>query len=119
MLSTVEIGFRIKQRREQLGLTLEDIASQVGVARSTIQRYEVGGITRPKLPVLFSISQALKVSPDWLLGISDVPQKEEKPAALGNELFEKFSKLSAKDQALVRSTMLSMIEQLLSAQSEQ
>ena len=71
MFSTSEIGARIKLRREQLGLTLEDIATQVEVARSTIQRYEAGSIARPKLPVLHSISRALNVSPDWLLGISD------------------------------------------------
>lgn len=73
MLNPKEIGFRIKQRREELGLTLEDIASQVKVARSTIQRYETGSISRPKLPVLYSISQSLRVSPDWLLGITDDP----------------------------------------------
>lgn len=73
MLNPKEIGYRIKQRREELGLTLEDIASQVKVARSTIQRYEAGNINRPKLPVLYSVSQALHVSPDWLLGITDDP----------------------------------------------
>lgn len=73
MLNQKEIGFRIKQRREELGLTLEDIALYVKVARSTIQRYEAGSISRPKLPVLYSISQALRVSPDWLLGITDDP----------------------------------------------
>lgn len=73
MLNQKEIGFRIKQRREELGLTLEDIALYVRVARSTIQRYEAGSISRPKLPVLYSISQALRVSPDWLLGITDDP----------------------------------------------
>lgn len=78
MFSATEIGFRIKERREQIGLTLEDIATHVGVARSTIQRYEVGSINRPKLPVLLSISQALRVNPDWLLGISDIMSQEEK-----------------------------------------
>ena len=53
MLNPKEIGLRIKLRREELGLTLEDIASQVKVARSTIQRYETGSISRPKLPVLY------------------------------------------------------------------
>ena len=87
MLNPKEIGYRIKQRREELGLTLEDIALYVKVARSTIQRYEAGSITRPKLPVLYSISQALQVSPDWLLGITDdpaptTPIRVEKTAAL-------------------------------------
>lgn len=90
MLNPKEIGYRIKQRREELGLTLEDIALYVKVARSTIQRYEAGSITRPKLPVLYSISQALQVSPDWLLGITDDPApttliRAEKTAALAGD----------------------------------
>lgn len=90
MLNPKEIGYRIKQRREELGLTLEDIALYVKVARSTIQRYEAGSITRPKLPVLYSISQALQVSPDWLLGITDdpaptAPVRAEKTAALAGD----------------------------------
>lgn len=89
MLNPKEIGFRIKQRREELGLTLEDIASYVKVARSTIQRYEAGSISRPKLPVLYSISQALRVSPDWLLGITDDPIPSKSLNAESNAAFDR------------------------------
>lgn len=67
-----EIGTRIYTRRKALGLTLQDIADRVHVARSTIQRYEAGTITQMKMPVLYSIAQALSVNPDWLVGKSDV-----------------------------------------------
>jgi transcriptional regulator with XRE-family HTH domain len=65
------IGARIKERRTELDLSLDDIANKVKTARSTIQRYEAGKIARPKIPVLHSIAHALQVDPDWLLGISD------------------------------------------------
>lgn len=68
MNSNLEIGKRIKSRREQLGLTLEDISRQVGVAKSTIQRYETGKIETPKQPVLLSVANVLQVSLDWLTG---------------------------------------------------
>lgn len=61
-----EIGRRIKKARELKNLTLEAIASEVGVARSTIQRYENGKIDKIKLPVIESIAKALSVSPAWL-----------------------------------------------------
>ena len=42
------IANRIKTVREKRGLTLEDIATATGVARSTIQRYETAKIGTPK-----------------------------------------------------------------------
>lgn len=61
-----KIGERISLRRTQLGMTLDDIANEIGVARSTIQRYEKGTINKMKLPVLEAIARSLKVSPAWL-----------------------------------------------------
>lgn len=125
MFNPNEIGFRIKQRREELGLTLEDIATHVKVARSTIQRYEAGSISRPKLPVIYSISQALRVSPDWLLGITDdltpfTPSGEEKTAAedgdglspLEKRLMQLVHRLSDDQKEM----LLAQIELLLSKQ---
>lgn len=68
------IAKRIKQAREIKGCTLEDIASEIGVAKSTIQRYENGLISKPKLPVLHSIANSLNVNPAWLSGY-DVPME--------------------------------------------
>lgn len=67
-----ELGNRIKNRRLELGLTLKEVAKLVGVASSTIQRYENGSIDNPKLPVLQAIASALNVNPVWLA-------KEEAP----------------------------------------
>ena len=71
MFDTLEIGRRIKNRRENLDLTLDQVALRVGVAKTTISRYENGNISRPKIPVLESIAAALHVSPQWLLGKTD------------------------------------------------
>lgn len=79
MLSNVEIGARISSTRDLRGLTLDDIASHVGVAKSTIQRYEKGTIEKLKLPVLQSIAHALQVDPNWLIGNTDIPSS---PASL-------------------------------------
>lgn len=68
------IAKRIKQARDIKGYTLEDIASEIGVAKSTIQRYENGLISKPKLPVLHSMANSLNVNPAWLSGY-DVPME--------------------------------------------
>ena len=43
-----KIGEKISTRRKKLGLTLEEVGERVGVAKSTIQRYEAGKIASPK-----------------------------------------------------------------------
>lgn len=68
------IGERIKTTRKEKDMTLDDIAKAVGVARSTIQRYEVGVIVAPKVPVLMAIARVLKVNEKWLMGLSDDKQ---------------------------------------------
>lgn len=65
-------GRRIKSRRQDLKITLEELGRNVGLAASTVHRYETGAITHPKLPVLRSIADALDVSLNWLTGESDV-----------------------------------------------
>lgn len=65
------IGERIKMARKEKDMTLDDVARIVGVAKSTIQRYEAGYITSPKLPVLVAISNAVGVNENWIKGLSD------------------------------------------------
>ncbi|MGN1415231.1 MAG: LexA family protein [Oscillospiraceae bacterium] len=73
MLSNEQIAEKIKRRRTEMGLTLGEVAEAVGVATSTIQRYESGRITTCKIPVLNSIAAALKVTPHWLYGDDELP----------------------------------------------
>ena len=52
-------------------MTYDYIADQIGVAKSTIQRYAKGSSKNPKIPVIDSIARILKVNPAWLCGKSD------------------------------------------------
>ena len=72
-MTNIEIGMRIAEQRNQLGLTMDDIAQRIGVAKSTIQRYETGQIKKIKLPVIESIATVLRVNPDWLIGNTNDP----------------------------------------------
>ena len=66
-MTNKEIGDRIKKRRIELKLTQEDVAAVIGVAKSTISRYEKGTIETLKMPVIQMIASALRVNPDWLV----------------------------------------------------
>ena len=65
-MNAIEIGKRIKERRKELNLTLEQLADTLGFNKSTLQRYEAGKIVKIKLPVLQSIAKELRVDPNWL-----------------------------------------------------
>lgn len=65
------IGTRIKEIRKEKDMTLEDVAKRIGVAKSTIQRYEAGLIISPKQPVLAAMAKAFNVREEWLCGTSD------------------------------------------------
>lgn len=109
MLSNEEIGLRISSTREMRGLTLDDIATAVGVARSTIQRYEKGSIVKIKLPVLQSIASALCVNPNWLIGNTEDPTPTAAPllpaAALSwdqQELLDNYDQLNPEGRDALR-----------------
>lgn len=58
-------GQRIRARREELGLTQEQIASQIGIKQQSYQAIESGNVKKPRY--LYEISLALKCDMAWLL----------------------------------------------------
>lgn len=96
------IGKRIKEARTLRNMTLDDIADDIGVAKSTIQRYEAGKITKLKLPVIHAIANSLNVDPVWLSGY-DVPMippkvEEQKGYYLDPETAERAQAMKDNDQ---------------------
>jgi transcriptional regulator with XRE-family HTH domain len=63
---TAEMGVRLRARREELGLTQDELAGELGVTRQHLSRIELGHV-QPTLPMLLSLSRQLGVSTDWLL----------------------------------------------------
>lgn len=61
-------GQRIKKRRKQLGMRADDVASLLGVSRSTVFRYENGNIEKVPANVLEKLAEILKTTPDYLIG---------------------------------------------------
>lgn len=64
----------IRQRRFELGMTLGDVAQRVGVANSTVQRWESGRIENLGRDKIAALATALQVSPEYLLGWTDDPE---------------------------------------------
>lgn len=65
-----QIGLRIAQARKDKNITGKELAIRVGVAASTISRYEKGEISKIKIPVIEAIARSLDVNPMWIIGKS-------------------------------------------------
>ncbi len=74
----VLIGRRMRKLRTEEGISARELARRLGVSRSTVQRYEAGGIDPGKTGLLIGISGVLGVAPTRLL-TEDAP-KTERPA---------------------------------------
>ena len=62
---------KIKARRKELGLTLEDVGQIVGVSKTTIQRWESGEIKNQRRDKIIKLAQALQTTPTNLMGWAD------------------------------------------------
>lgn len=71
---------RIKKRRTELGLTLDDVAEALGVNKSTVLRYETKEIEKLPINVIDPLSKILKVSREYLMGWVDDPEDYEEIA---------------------------------------
>lgn len=61
----------LKSRREELGLTLDDVGSAVGVSKATVQRWESGIIKNLRRDKIRDLAKVLRVSPIYLMGWDD------------------------------------------------
>lgn len=95
-MTEIEIGQRIKERRNELNMTLEQLASALDFNKSTMQRYETGKIGKIKLPVIQAIATVLKVNPEWL-----VLKTDEKMNSFDNNPIPYNICLSQKEEKLV------------------
>ena len=60
---------RLKELREDLGLSVKDMARDTGVSQNTIHLYERGGY--PSIKQIEMIAKTYDVNPAWLVGWID------------------------------------------------
>lgn len=65
------IGERIKRRRLEIGLSVDQLAEVIGKNRATIYRYESNEIEKFPLDILYPLAEALRTSPAYLMGWED------------------------------------------------
>ena len=75
-----EIARRLKERREALGYSFQQLAELTGMSKSTLQRYESGAIKNIPLARLETLTTALQTTPEQLLGWQMVQAMRNTPA---------------------------------------
>lgn len=68
------IGERIKARRTQIGLTVDQVADRIGKNRATVYRYESNDIEKFPLDILPPLAKVLNTTPAYLMGWSDTAE---------------------------------------------
>lgn len=71
------IGQKIKELRNQLNMSVDDLAAKLGKNRATIYRYERGDIENLPLDVLEPLANALETTPGYLMGWENTSKKNE------------------------------------------
>lgn len=61
---------RLKERRLFLNMTYQDLADKTGISKSTLQRYETGGIQNLPYDKIFALSEALDVRPEYFTDLT-------------------------------------------------
>ena len=64
----MDLGTKIRHRREQLGLSQADLAQLMDIAQGRISEWESGARSQMSLKNLRSLARALGVSADYLIG---------------------------------------------------
>ena len=72
-----EIANKIKARRLELGLTLEDVAQAVGVGRSTVRKWETGMIKNMGRDKIAALAKVLQINPVELVPAAGSVRSED------------------------------------------
>lgn len=104
-----EMARRIKQKRNELGFTMQELADKVGVNRAAVSKWESGMVSNIPRNRIALLSKALECSPAWLMGI-DTENKNYKDGVNDANILLKIKKLPAEG----RKELESYLEFLLS-----
>ncbi|CEQ14816.1 HTH-type transcriptional regulator [[Clostridium] sordellii] len=114
----------IKNKRLELGLTLEEVSNKIGVKKPTLQRYESGVISNIPSDKIESLAEVFDVSPAYLMGWEDINNKnvniknKDTISIKERKLLNSFNNLNetGKDEAIKRVSELTLIPSYIKEQ---
>lgn len=108
-----KIAEKIKARRESMEISYQKLSDLTGLSKSTLQRYETGGIKNIPIEKLRLITDALKISLPELINSENVIEDKEKvkTAARNEKMIRKFDKLSESKKKIVEDLINSYFDE--------
>lgn len=89
------VGQRIKLRRKELEMTVDELAKTLNKNRATVYRYENGDIENLPVTILEPIAEALFTTPTYLLGYEEEVQTEHlSKYEKGEKILEYYNQLN-------------------------
>ena len=73
------MAIRIRQCREEMGLTQEELGHRLGMQRAAINKYEKGHLENMKRATIKSLADIFGVSPSWLMGLEESAHNSKAP----------------------------------------
>lgn len=92
----MNIGDRIKRRREDLSISAEELGRRIGKAKTTVYRYESGAIENMPSTVVEPIAKALLTSPAYLMGWTDNADEGTEAVKASSEIENELISVSRK-----------------------
>lgn len=109
VMSAAKATSRLRQLREAAGLSVRELARQIGEQHTNVLYWEHSG-SLPRSDVLRPIAEALGVTVEQLLG--DAPKRAMPAGGRLRQLFERASKLPRRQQE----KLIAVIEPFVAAQ---
>lgn len=94
----MDLKDKIRARRTELGLTLEDVARVVGVGKSTVRKWETGYIENMRRDKIAKLAEALKTTPAYLMGWDESSSVDKPSVSSLREIDELFDSLNEEGQ---------------------
>ena len=98
----MELKTIIANKRNELGLTLEDVAKICNVSISTVKRWESGEIVDIKRDKVVKLSQALHTTPAYIMGWEDEDKTKEEIDRENQEILDAYNRASPDIRAAIR-----------------
>lgn len=114
------IGFRISQRRKELGITGQQIKDSTGISTGNLSGIEKGS-SLPSAMALIGLSRVLQCSVDWILtGNSPISEKQIIAPTLSeddSELLETYHQLDRRGRHRVHTIIYEELDRMADSEA--
>lgn len=80
----MDIHDKLKKRRQELNLSLNEVAKRLEISKTTMSRYESGAIEQIPYDKITKLTKILETTPGWLLGWESLSISEAEKSLIEN-----------------------------------